>query len=71
MRSTGRELCRRKLFLRSRPSWTLTGTLGCARWFSGAIAEIGFLPRVPYYSVRGIGFQANYILPAKDFVLFI
>jgi len=26
--------------------------------------------RVPYYSVHGIGFQANYILPAKDFVLF-
>ncbi len=25
---------------------------------------------VPYYSVHGIGFQANYILPAKDFVLF-
>ena len=26
--------------------------------------------RVPYYSVHGIGFQANYILPAKDFLLF-
>jgi hypothetical protein len=26
--------------------------------------------RVPYYSVHGIGLQANYILPAKDFVLF-
>jgi hypothetical protein len=26
--------------------------------------------RVPYYSVHGIGFQANYILPAKDFALF-
>jgi hypothetical protein len=26
--------------------------------------------RVPYYSVHGIGFQANYILPAKDVVLF-
>jgi hypothetical protein len=26
--------------------------------------------RVPYYSVHGIGVQANYILPAKDFVLF-
>jgi len=26
--------------------------------------------KVPYYSVHGIGFQANYILPAKDFVLF-
>lgn len=26
--------------------------------------------RIPYYSVHGIGFQANYILPAKDFVLF-
>jgi hypothetical protein len=25
---------------------------------------------VPYYSVHGIGFQANYILPAKDVVLF-
>jgi hypothetical protein len=25
---------------------------------------------VPYYSVHGIGLQANYILPAKDFVLF-
>ena len=25
---------------------------------------------VPYYSVHGIGFQANYILPAKDFALF-
>src|SRR5271167_4432360 len=27
--------------------------------------------RVPYYSVHGIGFQANYILPAKDVVLFL
>jgi hypothetical protein len=26
--------------------------------------------RVPYYSVHGIGFQANYILPAKNFVAF-
>lgn len=26
--------------------------------------------RVPYYSVHGIGFQANYILPAKSVVLF-
>jgi hypothetical protein len=26
--------------------------------------------RVPYYSVHGIGVQANYILPKKDFVLF-
>ncbi len=26
--------------------------------------------RVPYYSVHGIGFQSNYILPAKGFVLF-
>jgi hypothetical protein len=26
--------------------------------------------RVPYYSVHGIGFQANYILPAKSLVLF-
>ena len=26
--------------------------------------------RVPYYSVHGIGFQANYILPARDFALF-
>jgi hypothetical protein len=26
--------------------------------------------RAPYYSVHGIGFQANYILPAKDFLLF-
>jgi hypothetical protein len=26
--------------------------------------------RVPYYSVHGIGLQANYILPAKDFLLF-
>jgi hypothetical protein len=26
--------------------------------------------RVPYYSVHGIGGQVNYILPAKDFVLF-
>jgi hypothetical protein len=26
--------------------------------------------KIPYYSVHGIGFQANYILPAKDFVLF-
>jgi hypothetical protein len=26
--------------------------------------------KVPYYSVHGIGVQANYILPAKDFVLF-
>jgi len=26
--------------------------------------------RVPYYSVHAIGFQANYILPAKDVVLF-
>jgi hypothetical protein len=26
--------------------------------------------RVPYYSVQAIGFQANYILPAKDVVLF-
>jgi len=25
---------------------------------------------VPYYSVHGIGFQANYILPAKDFLVF-
>jgi hypothetical protein len=25
---------------------------------------------VPYYSVHAIGFQANYILPAKDVVLF-
>jgi hypothetical protein len=25
---------------------------------------------VPHYSVHGIGFQANYILPAKDFLLF-
>ncbi len=25
---------------------------------------------LPYYSVHAIGFQANYILPAKDFVLF-
>ena len=25
---------------------------------------------VPYYSVHGIGVQANYILPAKDFALF-
>jgi hypothetical protein len=25
---------------------------------------------VPYYSVHGIGFQANYILPAKDVALF-
>jgi hypothetical protein len=26
--------------------------------------------RVPYYSVHGIGFQANYILPARPFVVF-
>jgi hypothetical protein len=26
--------------------------------------------RVPYYSVHGIGFQANYILPAKAVALF-
>lgn len=26
--------------------------------------------RIPYYSVHGIGFQANYILPAKNFVFF-
>jgi len=26
--------------------------------------------QVPYYSVHGIGFQANYILPAKDLALF-
>jgi len=26
--------------------------------------------RVPYYSVQGIGFQANYLLPAKDLVGF-
>jgi len=26
--------------------------------------------RLPYYSVHGIGVQANYILPAKDIVLF-
>jgi hypothetical protein len=26
--------------------------------------------RVPYYSVHAIGAQANYILPAKDFLLF-
>jgi hypothetical protein len=26
--------------------------------------------RVPYYSVHGIGFQANYILPAKNLALF-
>ncbi len=26
--------------------------------------------RVPYYSVHGIGFQANYILPAKNLVAF-
>ena len=25
---------------------------------------------IPYYSVHGIGFQSNFILPAKDFVLF-
>jgi hypothetical protein len=26
--------------------------------------------RVPYYSVHGIGFQSNFILPAKDFAAF-
>lgn len=26
--------------------------------------------RIPYYSVQGIGFQGNFVLPPKDAVLF-
>jgi hypothetical protein len=41
---------------------------------NGGSYLIGGIPvaasRVPYYSVHGIGGQANYILPAKDFSLF-
>ena len=53
------------------------GLVGYDQWqvsSNGGTYLVSGLPvaasRVPYYSVHGIGFQANYILPAKDVVLF-
>jgi hypothetical protein len=47
-----------------------SNNVGCE---DGGQTVVGFpvaASRIPYYSVHAIGFQANYILPAKDFVLF-
>lgn len=53
------------------------GVVGYDQWqvsSNGGTYLIAGLPvaasRLPYYSVHGVGFQANYILPAKDFSLF-
>jgi hypothetical protein len=46
--------------------WQVTGNGG--NYLLGGVPVAA--SRVPYYSVHGIGFQANYILPAKDFALF-
>jgi hypothetical protein len=53
------------------------GLVGYDQWqvsSNGGNYLIAGLPvsasRVPYYSVHGIGFQANYILPTKNLVLF-
>lgn len=53
------------------------GLVGYDQWQvsgNGGTYLVAGLPvaasRIPYYSVHGIGLQANYILPAKDFVLF-
>jgi hypothetical protein len=53
------------------------GLVGYDQWqvtSNGGTYLIAGIPvaasRVPYYSVHGIGVQANYILPAKDFVAF-
>ena len=53
------------------------GLVGYDQWqvsSNGGTYLVAGLPvaasRVPYYSVHGIGFQANYILPAKDLALF-
>jgi hypothetical protein len=53
------------------------GLVGYDQWqvsSNGGTYLVAGLPvaasRVPYYSVHGIGLQANYILPAKDFALF-
>jgi len=53
------------------------GLVGYDQWqvsINGGNYLIAGIPvaasRVPYYSVHGIGVQANYILPAKNLVLF-
>ncbi|MGC1649382.1 MAG: transporter [Candidatus Sulfotelmatobacter sp.] len=53
------------------------GLVGYDQWqvsSNGGNYTVAGLPvaasRVPYYSVHGIGLQANYILPAKDLVAF-
>jgi hypothetical protein len=53
------------------------GLVGYDQWqvsSNGGTYLVAGLPvnasRVPYYSVHGIGFQANYVLPAKDLAAF-
>jgi hypothetical protein len=53
------------------------GLVGYDQWqvsSNGGTYLVAGLPvaasRIPYYSVHGIGIQANYILPAKDFAAF-
>jgi hypothetical protein len=53
------------------------GLVGYDQWqvsSNGGSYLVAGLPvaasRLPYYSVHGIGFQSNFILPAKDVVLF-
>src|SRR5208282_3978171 len=53
------------------------GLVGYDQWQvsnNGGTVIVAGLPvsasRIPYYSVQGIGFQGNFILPAKDLVAF-
>jgi hypothetical protein len=53
------------------------GLVGYDRWqvtSNGGTVIVAGVPvsasRLPYYSVQGIGVQANFILPAKDLVGF-
>ena len=53
------------------------GVVGYDQWqvsSNGGNYLVGGMPvaasLLPYYSVHAIGFQANFILPAKDLVLF-
>ncbi len=53
------------------------GLVGYDQWqvsSNGGTVVLAGVPvpasRIPYYSVHGIGFQSNFILPAKDVVLF-
>ena len=53
------------------------GLVGYDQWqvsSNGGTVSVAGVPvaasRIPYYSVQGIGFQGNFILPAKDLVGF-